>query len=131
MRGIVVRALLVVGAFVSTACFGDEFGDLSPVERDAGEAGISIEVTGCELDDATGNVTATVEVTSDKEYEAILIDLELVDAGGTVVATTSTSATNVQPGETYRLEMPLSPAGELGEGFTCEAELNLATEPFG
>jgi hypothetical protein len=50
---------------------------------------------------------------------------------GTVVATTSTSATNVQPGETYRLEMPLSPAGELGEGFTCEADLQLATEPIG
>ena len=127
----VLRVLLMVGAFGSTGCFGSHLGDISPVERDAAEAGITIETTGCEFDETTGNVTATVEVTSEKEYEAILIDIELVDAAGTVVATTSTSATNVQPGETYRLEMPLSPAGELGEGFTCEAELNLATEPFG
>ena len=93
--------------------------------------GISIEITGCELDEATSNVTATVELTSEKEYVAILVDFELIDAQGTVVATTPTSATNVQPGETHRLEMPLVPAGELGEGFTCEAELNLATEPLG
>ena len=131
MGGIVPRLLLVLMALGSTSCFGDGFGDISPVERDAGEAGIRIDVTGCELDETTGNVTATVEVTSEKEYDAVLVDFELVDAAGTVVASTSTSATNVQPGETYRLEMPLSPAGELGEGFTCEADLNLATEPFG
>ena len=131
MGGSVLRLVLVLAALVSTACFGDELGDLNPVERDAGEAGINIEVMGCQLDETTGNVTATVEVTSEQEYETILVDFELVDAQGTVVATTSTSATNVQPGETYRLEMPLAPAGELGEGFTCEADLNLATEPFG
>lgn len=131
MGGSVLRLVLVLAALVSTACFGDELGDLNPVERDAGQAGIDIEVTGCQLDETTGNVTATVEVTSEQEYETILVDFKLVDAQGTVVATTSTSATNVQPGETYRLEMPLSPAGQLGEGFTCEADLNLATEPFG
>jgi hypothetical protein len=123
--------LAVAAGIVSTACLGDGLGDLNPVERDAGEAGITIEVVGCELDEATGNVTSTVEVTSEKEYSTVLVDLELVDAQGTVVASTSTSAGNVRPGETYRLEMPLSPAGELGEGFTCQADLSLATEPFG
>lgn len=127
----VLRALVVAAGLVTAACFGDELGDLNPVERDAGEAGVAIEVTGCELDETTGNVTATVEVTSEREYQTVLIDVELVDAEGTVVATTSTSATNIQPGQTYRLDMPLSPAGELGVGFTCEADLNLATEPFG
>jgi hypothetical protein len=88
-------------------------------------------VVGCELDETTGNVTSTVEVTSERGYSTVLVDFELVDAQGTVVASTSTSASNVRPRETYRLEMPLSPAGELGEGFTCEADLNMATEPFG
>jgi hypothetical protein len=126
-----LRILVVITGIVSTACFGDGLGDLNPVERDAGEAGIRIEVVGCELDEAIGNVTSTVEVTSEKEYSTVLVDFELVDAQGTVVASSSTSASNVRPGETYRLEMPLSPAGELGEGFTCEADLSLATEPFG
>jgi hypothetical protein len=126
-----LRILVVITGIVSTACFGDGLGDLNPVERDAGEAGIRIEVVGCELDEAIGNVTSTVEVTSEKEYSTVLVDFDLVDAQGTVVASSSTSASNVRPGETYRLEMPLSPAGELGEGFTCEADLSLATEPFG
>lgn len=126
-----LRILVVITGIVSTACFGDGLGDLNPVERDAGEAGIRIEVVGCELDEAIGNVTSTVEVTSEREYSTVLVDFRLVDAQGTVVASSSTSATGVRPGETYRLEMPLSPAGELGEGFTCEADLNLATEPFG
>jgi hypothetical protein len=126
-----LRILVVITGIVSTACFGDGLGDLNPVERDAGEAGIRIEVVGCELDEAIGNVTSTVEVTSEKEYSTVLVDFKLVDAQGTVVASSSTSASNVRPGETYRLEMPLSPAGELGEGFTCEADLSLATEPFG
>ena len=131
MGGSPPRILVVITGIVSTACFGDGLGDLNPVERDAGEAGIRIEVVGCELDETTGNVTSTVEVTSEREYSTVLVDFKLVDAQGTVVASTSTSATGVRPGETYRLEMPLSPAGELGEGFTCEADLNLATEPFG
>ena len=131
MGGSALRILVVITGIVSTGCFGDGLGDLNPVERDAGEAGIRIEVVGCELDEGIGNVTSTVEVTSEKEYSTVLVDFKLVDAQGTVVASSSTSASNVRPGETYRLEMPLSPAGELGEGFTCEADLSLATEPFG
>lgn len=131
MGGRALRIPVVIAGIITTACFGDGLGDLNPVERDAGEAGIRIEVVGCELDEAIGNVTSTVEVTSEKEYSTVLVDFELVDAQGTVVASTSTSASNVRPGETYRLQMPLSPAGELGEGFTCQADLSLATEPFG
>jgi hypothetical protein len=105
---------------------------LDPLERDAGEAGITIEVTGCDLDEGTGLVMATAEVTSkEKEYSTVLVDFELVDSEGVVVASTSTSAANVKPGQTYRLQMPLSPAGELGSGFECRADLNLATEQFG
>jgi hypothetical protein len=105
---------------------------LNPVERHAGEAGVTIEVTGCDLDEGTGIVTATAEVTSEEqEYSSILVDLRLVDAEGVVVASTSTSATNVTPGQTYRLQMPLTAAGELGPGCECRADLNLATEQFG
>ncbi|MGH2673935.1 MAG: FxLYD domain-containing protein [Actinomycetota bacterium] len=130
MVGSAVRILAVVAAVAPAGCMGDA-ADLNPVERDAGEAGVHIEVVGCELDETTGNVTETVEVTSDREYTTILVAFRLVDAQGTIAANTSTSATDVRPGETYRLEMPLSPAGELGQGFTCEADLELATEPFG
>jgi hypothetical protein len=104
---------------------------LNPVQRDAGEAGITIEVVGCEFDEGTGNVTATVELTSEREYSTVLVDFNLKDAEGTVVTSSSTSASSVHPGETYRLQLPLSPAGELGQAFRCEAELNLATERFG
>jgi hypothetical protein len=63
-------------------------------------------VVGCELDETTGNVTSTVEVTSERGYSTVLVDFELVDARGTVVASTSTSASNVRPRETYRLGCP-------------------------
>jgi len=131
MVGTAARALTMAVALATAGCIGGDVGDLNPVERDAGEAGIRIEVVGCELDETTGNVTEAVEVTSDKEYTTVLVDFKLVDAQGVVVATSSTSASNVNPGETYRLELPLTPAGELGQGFTCEADLSLATEPFG
>lgn len=125
---LLLRSLVLLAAVVLTpACFDD----VIPIERDAGEAGVALEVVGCELDEVSGNVTATVEMTSEREYSSVLVDFELKDAQGTIVGSTSTSATSVQPGETYRLEMPLSPSGELGPGFTCEADLNLATEPFG
>ncbi len=130
MVGTAARALTMAVALATAGCFGGDI-DLNPVERDAGEAGIRIEVVGCEFDETTGNVTETVEVTSDKEYTTVLIDFKLVDAQGVVVASSSTSASNVQPGETYRLELPLTPSGDLGTGFTCEADLSLATEPFG
>jgi hypothetical protein len=122
-----VRSAIPLAVLLGPACAEA----INPLERDAGEAGIAIEVVGCDLDQVTGNVTATVELTSEREYTTVLVDFNLVDAEGVVVASTSTSATNVKPGQTYRLQMPLSPAGELGQGFTCEAELNLATEPFG
>ena len=123
LRSVVSVAVLTA----APACLDD----LTPIERDAGEAGVTIEVVGCELDDVTGNVTETIELTSEREYVTVVVDFKLKDAEGTIVATTSTSASNVQPGETYRLSMPLSPSGELGLGFTCEADLNLVTEPIG
>jgi hypothetical protein len=123
-----MRVGLLIVAVALAACTEA----LNPVERDAGEAGIAIEVTGCDLDEGTGVVTATAEVTSEeKEYSSILVDFRLVDAEGVVVASSSTSATNVSPGQTYRLQLPLTAAGELGTGFECQADLNLATEQFG
>jgi hypothetical protein len=85
--------VLLTGVLFAPACFDD----LVPIERDAGEAGVALEVVGCELDEVTGNVTATVEMTSEKEYATVLIDFTLKDAEGTIVASTSTSATSVQP----------------------------------
>jgi hypothetical protein len=122
-----VRWTWIVAMLFGSACISD----INPLERDAGRAGVDIEVVGCELDEGTGNVTETVEVTSDKEYLTILINVKLKDAQGTVVTSSSTSASNVKPGETYRLQLPLTPAGDLGPGFTCEADLDFATEPIG
>jgi hypothetical protein len=122
-----VRSTAIAVLLSGPACISD----INPLERDAGNAGIHIEVVGCDLDQGTGNVTETVEVISDKEYLTILIDFKLKDAQGTVVASSSTSASNVKPGETYRLQLPLTPAGDLGPGFACEAGLDFATEPIG
>jgi hypothetical protein len=101
------------------------------VEQDEGEAGITLEVVDCALDEGTGNVTMTYEVRSEREYDVVLVEGRVKDDSGTVVASSSGSVQNVAPGEAYRAEMVLSPAGETQGELDCEASLDLATEPFG
>lgn len=105
--------------------------DLNPVEEDAGEAGISLRVVGCEPDPQTGIYTITYEVESEQEYNVVLVDGRLKDTSGVIVASSSGSVTNVAPGEVYRQEMVLSPSGEPEGTLDCEASLDLATEPLG
>jgi hypothetical protein len=120
--------LFALATLVATACSG---ADLNPVEQDEERAGITIRVVGCELDPGTGIVTMTYEVESEREYQAVVINGSVKDESGVVVATSSGSVTDVSPGETYRDEMVLSPAGEPQGELDCEATLELATEPFG
>lgn len=105
--------------------------DLNPVEEDAGEAGITLRVVGCEPDPQTGLYTMTYEVESEREYNVVLVEGRLKDASGVIVASSSGSVTNAAPGEVYRQEMVLSPSGEPEGTLDCEASLDLATEPLG
>jgi hypothetical protein len=120
--------LLVLAALLAPACSGV---DLNPVEQDEERAGITIRVVGCEPDPGTGIVTMTYEIQSEREYQAVVVNGRLKDESGVVLATSSGSVTDVSPGETYRGEMVLSPAGEPQGELDCEATLELATEPFG
>jgi hypothetical protein len=123
------RGLLIVlaGVVVLPACPGN----IDPVETNEQEAGIHIEVVGCDLDRGTGNVTLTYEVRSEKEYDVVLVEGRVKDGFGTVVGSSTGTVTNVVPGENYRDEMVLSSAGEPQGELTCEATLDLATEPLG
>jgi hypothetical protein len=125
MRAAVLIA--VAGFVVLPACAGN----FDPVETDQQQAGIQIEVVGCELDRGTGNVTMTFEVRSEKEYDVVLVEGRLKDDSGTVVGSSSGSVMNVVPGERYREDMVLTAAGEPEGQLTCEATLDLATEPLG
>jgi hypothetical protein len=75
--------LLTVAVLLLTACFG---GDPNPIEEDPGEAGVTIDVVGCERDEVTGNVMLTFELTSENEYQSVLVNGEVRDASGTVLA---------------------------------------------
>jgi hypothetical protein len=122
------RTLMVLlAAGVATACGGD----LNPVETDERRSGITIEVVGCQLDEGTGNVTLTYELESEREYDVVLVEGRVIDGSGTIVGSSSGSVTNVVPGERYREEMVLSAAGATQGEVTCDARLDLATEPIG
>ena len=110
------------------ACFGQE---VNPIEEDPGEAGVIIEVVGYERDDPSGNVMLTFELTSDREYQTVLVNGEVADETGTVLATSSASPLEVEPGQSYRGDMVLAPAGDAEGELTCRAELDFAQDPIG
>jgi hypothetical protein len=119
--------IAVVALVVLPACPGD----VNPVESDEQQAGIHIEVVGCDLDEGTGNVTLTYEVRSERAYDVVLVEGRVKDGSGTVVGSSTGSVMNVAPGELYREEMVVSSAGRPQGELTCEATLDLATEPLG
>jgi hypothetical protein len=110
------------------SCFG---GDLNPIEDDPAEAGVSIEVVACELDPAIGNVNLEFELTSENEYQTVLVNGRVMDETGTVLDTSSASLLEVRPGQTYRGEMVLTPVGDVQGELACEAELDFAQDPIG
>ncbi len=117
-------ALLIALVLGGTACFG---GDFNPLEEDPEEAGITIEVTACEHNADIGNITATFELTSEEEYSTVLVNGEATDESGVVIATSSTSLINVQPGRTYRDSMVLSTPAAPPEGeVSCDVTLDFA-----
>jgi hypothetical protein len=120
--------LALLALLVLPACFG---GDLNPIEEDQGDAGVSIEVVGCQRDQVTGNVTLTFELTSENEYQSVLVNGTVKDETGTVLDTSTASLVEVKPGQTYRGEMILAPAGDVEGELSCEAGLDFAQDPIG
>lgn len=128
-RGVMRSGLLaLVASLALPACFG---GDPNPIEDDPGQAGVAIEVVGCELDSASGNVMLTFELTSEREYQSVLVNGRVTDDTGTVLDTSTASLLDVRPGQAYRGDMVLVPAGTVEGELTCEAELDFAQDPIG
>jgi hypothetical protein len=126
MRRSRLAALLAV--VLLPGCFG---GDLNPIEEDPGDAGVTIDVVGCQRDAVSGNVTLTFELTSESEYQSVLVNGTVKDDTGTVLDTGTASLVEVKPGQTYRGEMILAPAGDIQGELTCEAGLDFAQDPIG
>lgn len=118
----------MVALVLLPACFG---GDVNQIEEDPGEARITIDVVGCQRDRVSGNVTLTFELTSEEEYQSVLVNGRVTDAAGTIVDTGTASLPEVQPRQTYRGEMVLAPAGDVQAELTCQADLEFAQDPVG
>jgi hypothetical protein len=122
------RLTALVAVLLLPACFG---GDLNPIEEDPEDAGVTTEVVGCQHDPVSGNVTLTFELTSESEYQSVLVNGTVKDDTGTVLDTGTASLVEVRPGQTYRGEMILIPAGDFQGELTCEAGLDFAQDPIG
>jgi hypothetical protein len=120
--------LVLVGTLLLGGC--DAF-DFNPLETDQREAGIELEVVGCERDDTSGVARAVVELTSEREYQTVLLQAELSDESGVVIATTSSSVVGVNPGRTYRKELVFGGIPEPEGAISCDVTFDFASEGFG
>lgn len=100
-----------------------------PLERDAQEAGIGINVERCEQDEVSEVVSATFTVRTEEDYDVVLVNGRLKDASGLVVATSSTSVSNVRANEPTQGVMSLSPQGSYQKPLDCEITLEFAQRP--
>jgi hypothetical protein len=120
-----VQPLRILLAAISLLLVGCEL--FNPLEGDQEEAGVEITVVACARDETSGVATATFELTSEKEYDTILVQGELSDSTGVVIATSSTSVVGVRPGRTYRQDIvfgsPSEPEGEL----SCAVHFDFAS----
>ncbi|HEX2030030.1 MAG TPA: hypothetical protein VHL78_01325 [Actinomycetota bacterium] len=117
---------VVLGALAVLAVACSAF---DPLERDAREAGIRIKVERCEQDEVSEVVSATFTVRSEEDYDVVLVNGRLKDATGLVVATSSTSVSNVRPDEPVQGVMSLSPQGSYERPLDCEITLEFAQRP--
>ena len=119
------KALLVLVVLLLPAC-SDLF---NPLEDDPEEAGITINVVECEVDES-GVPRATAEVTSEQAHDNVLLRGELIGDDGVVLQQTSTSLQGVKPGRTYRTRLTFgSISKEDAEGkLDCVVELDFATD---
>lgn len=103
----------------------------NPLETDQEEAGIDLKVVGCEQDPTSGVAQAIIELTSEKEYSTILLQGELSDESGVVIATTSSSVVGVQPGKTYRKELIFGGIPEAQGELSCNVTFDFASAGIG
>lgn len=117
-------ALLAVVAVAVAGCSA-----FDPLERDPQEAGVRIRVERCEQDEVSEVVSATFTVRSEEDYDVVLVNGKLKDATGLVVATSSTSVSNVRANEPTQGVMSLSPQGSYEKPLDCEITLEFAQRP--
>ena len=108
------------------ACSG-----LNPLETDKEDAGIELKVVDCTYDETTMLAKASFELTSEKEYDTILVNGELSDESGVVISTTSTSVSGVEPGKTYRNEMVFGSTEKPQGEISCAVDFEFANAGFG
>jgi hypothetical protein len=100
---------------------------LNPLVEDPDAAGITIEVVGCEPNQAIATVDITFEVTSeDEEYSTVLVNGEVRDESGAVLGTNSTSVTDVRPGRATPGNMVVFFSTPPEGGVECEVTLDVA-----
>ncbi len=117
-------ALLAVVVAAAAGCSA-----FDPLERDPEQAGVRINVERCEQDEVSEVVSTTFTVRSEEDYDVVLVDGKLKDATGLVVATSSTSVSNVTANEPTQGVMSLSPQGDYEKPLDCEITLNFAQRP--
>jgi hypothetical protein len=92
----------------------------------SGGKNITINVTACDLDRATGLATATFELTSREEYSSVLLNAQLSDESGIVIGIGTGAVNGVEPGTTYRDDILFSVSGEPEGEVSCNVGVELA-----
>jgi hypothetical protein len=69
-----------------------------------------------------GYATARVEFTSDQSYSYVGFEGDYTDADGVVIGQGIGNATDVAPGQTYRIEVLYSLTGR-AQGGTCQVRV--------
>jgi hypothetical protein len=97
--------------------------ELLPVEEEPTTdslTGISYEVLSCSTE--LGYATARVEFTSDQSYSYVGFEGDYTDADGVVIGQGIGNATDVAPGQPYRIEVLISLTGG-AQGGTCQVRV--------
>ena len=115
-----VVGLLAVGCNLEKSVAG--------IVRDADEAGVTLNVTRCGVNQS-GVAEAIVQIRSDdEEWGTVLFNVSMVNAENVVIGTGSTSVRNVEPGRTYEARVVISfPSQEPPPNPKCEVDLDFAS----
>lgn len=117
----VASALAFVAVLSSAACRERLLEQLP-----SGGKNITINVTTCDFDRATGLATASFELTSREEYSSVLLNAQLSDESGIVIGIGTGAVNGVQPGTTYRDDILFSVTGEAQGDVSCNIAVELA-----
>ncbi|HWC32939.1 MAG TPA: hypothetical protein VG709_07405 [Actinomycetota bacterium] len=120
------KSPLMLVVLLLPACF-DAF---NPLEDDPEEAGVSVEVVACDVDETSGVATATAEVTSTEPHDSVLLRGELIGEDGTVLHQSATSVQNIEPGRTYRARITFGALSrqDRRQDLECDVQLDFAAD---